>query len=260
MQPISPYDEIADYYDVEHRDFLDDAELYLQFIEAAGDPVLEFGCGTGRILTEIARAGYQVTGIDNSSSMLEVARRRLKRLGLESAVTLVEGSSEQLNLVPSETFGVVVIAIDTLLHARTREGQIAMLRNAWQALDPRGQLIVDVLHATPTRLLAMDGSLTLAGSWILSDGSRLDKITAQSIEVENQTIHTEIRYDLIGPSGAVERTATQFDLRWIAAGELLTMLQLVGFQDWRVYGSYDLDPLDSRSDRLIVAAEKTKTD
>ena len=37
------------------------------------------------------------------------------------------------------------------------------------------------------------------------------------------------------------------------------MLKLAGFQDWRVYGSYELDPLDPLSDRLIVAAEKTRT-
>jgi hypothetical protein len=38
------------------------------------------------------------------------------------------------------------------------------------------------------------------------------------------------------------------------------MLQLAGFQDWRVYGSYELDELGPNSDRIIVAAEKTKTD
>jgi hypothetical protein len=38
------------------------------------------------------------------------------------------------------------------------------------------------------------------------------------------------------------------------------MLQLAGFQDWRLYGSYELDELDSHSDRIIIAAEKTKTD
>ena len=37
------------------------------------------------------------------------------------------------------------------------------------------------------------------------------------------------------------------------------MLQLTGFQDWRIYGSYELDELDANSDRIIVAAEKTKT-
>jgi hypothetical protein len=46
----------------------------------------------------------------------------------------------------------------------------------------------------------------------------------------------------------------------VGASELVLMLQLAGFQDWRVYGSYELDPLDAHSDRIIVAAEKSKTD
>jgi hypothetical protein len=146
-----------------------------------------------------------------------------------------------------------------LLHATTQEEQLAVLRGAWHALDPRGQLIVDVLHPTPARLMAMDGGLAFSGSWEMLDGSRMDKLVSQTIEPSDQRIHSEIWYEITATDGAVKRTRTGFAQRWIGSGELLLMLQLAGFQDWRVYGSYDLDPLEAFSDRLIVAAEKTKT-
>jgi len=259
MPTESPYDQIAAYYDLEHRFFTDDIDLYLQFVEAAGEPVLELGCGTGRILRGIAEGGFAVTGVDSSRPMLEHARLVLADAGLADAVTLIEGDFAQAALVPSETFGVALIGLDSLLHATTQEEQLAVLRGAWHALDPRGQLIVDVLHPTPARLMAMDGGLAFSGSWEMLDGSRMDKLVSQTIEPSDQRIHSEIWYEVTSSDGTVKRTRTGFSQRWIGSGELLLMLQLAGFQDWRVYGSYDLDPLEAFSDRLIVAAEKTKT-
>jgi hypothetical protein len=146
------------------------------------------------------------------------------------------------------------------LHAATLDAQLAVLRAAWQSLDPRGQLIVDVLHATPARLMSMDGGLAFNGSWVMSDGARLDKLVSQSIESAEQLIHSEIWYEVTSVEGSVSRTRTGFTQRWIGSGELLLLMQLAGFQDWRIYGTYELDPLEAYSDRLIVAAEKTKTD
>ncbi len=256
----SPYDEIAAYYDLEHRTFTDDVDMYLQFVEAAGDPVLELGCGTGRILRGIGDAGFSVTGVDSSAPMLAFAREAISHDRLNDTVSVIQGDFVASDLVPSSAFGVTIVGLDSLLHATSREEQIAVLHAAWRALDPRGQLIIDVLHAIPARLMAMDGGLTFNGSWDAGDGSRLDKLVSQSIEPAEQLIHNEIWYEVTFADGAVKRTRTAFTQRWIGAGELLLMLQLTGFQDWRVYGSYELDPLEAHSDRLIVAAEKTKTD
>jgi SAM-dependent methyltransferase len=260
MRVEHPYDEIAAYYDLEHHSFTDDVELYLQFIEAAGDPVLELGAGTGRILREIAAAGFDVTGVDSSAGMLAFARDSIVTDGDFGDITLIEGDFARNDLVPSNTFGVALIGLDSLLHALTPGAQIDVLRAAWTALDPRGQLIVDVFHPTPSRLMAMDGGLTFAGTWELAEGGRLDKLVAQTADPGSQTIDNEVWYEVTATDGTVRRTRTSFPQRWVGASELVLMLQLAGFQDWRVYGSYELDPLDAHSDRIIVAAEKAKTD
>ena len=260
MSAESPYDQIAAYYDLEHRSFTEDVDMYLQFIEAAGDPVLELGCGTGRILRGIAESGFAVTGVDSSAPMLEFARRVISLEGLGDSITLIEGDFSATNLVAPDAFGVVIVGLDSLLHATTLDDQLAVLRAAWQALDPRGQLIVDVLNPTPARLMAMDGGLTFQGAWDMGAGARLDKLVSQTIDPADQLISSEIWYEAPTADGRVKRTRTGFTQRWIGIGELLLMLQLVGFQDWRIYGSYELDPLEAQSDRLIVAAEKTKTD
>ncbi len=260
MPAESPYDPIAAYYDLEHRSFSDDVELYLQFIEAAGDPVLELGCGTGRIIREVAAAGFDSTGIDSSQSMLAYARDLIASEETEGKIDLIEGDFRRNNLVEAGTFGVAIIALDSLLHATTQADQVRVLRSAWTALDPRGQLIVDVFNPTAARLLAMDGDLTFSGSWVVENGNRLDKLVAQTVDQATQSIDSELWYEVTTPDGVVTRTRTSFVQRWIGAGELVLMLQLAGFQDWRVYGTYDLDPLEAHSDRIIIAAEKTKTD
>lgn len=260
MPADSPYDPIAAYYDLEHRSFTDDIDLYLQFIEAAGDPVLELGCGTGRIVRAIAAQGFDVTGVDSSSSMLSIAQHALDTGDPGGAVTLIEGDFCRADLVSAGSFGVVIVSLDSLLHAETQADQLRVLRAAWIALDPRGQLVVDVFNPTSARVMTMDGDLTFSGTWGMVDGARLDKLVAQHADPATQMIDNEIWYEVTTADGSIKRTRTAFAQRWISAAELVLMLQLVGFQDWRVYGSYELDDLGPQSDRIIVAAEKTKTD
>src|SRR5919106_1509803 len=83
----------ADFEDP-HAGFSDDIELYLRLAEVVGDPILELGCGTGRVLAPLAAAGHRVTGIDRSRAMLERARATLQAQAgnLLPRVTISEGS------------------------------------------------------------------------------------------------------------------------------------------------------------------------
>ena len=75
-----PYHDIVDLYDLEHTDFEDDIDLLLNFAQVVGDPILELGCGSGRVLIPLAEAGFNVTGLDNSRAML--AKAQGKRRGM----------------------------------------------------------------------------------------------------------------------------------------------------------------------------------
>ena len=77
MGAADPYAEIPELYDLEHADFADGVAFYQQFAEVIGDPILELGCGTGRLLQPLAAAGHRVTGIDQSAPMLARAHEHL---------------------------------------------------------------------------------------------------------------------------------------------------------------------------------------
>ena len=59
-----------------------DVDFYLELARAQGGPVLELAAGTGRVLLPLARVGFQVTGLDVSRPMLDIAARRLAQEGL----------------------------------------------------------------------------------------------------------------------------------------------------------------------------------
>lgn len=70
----------ATYYDYYATGLEGDLQFYVEEARRAGSPVLDLGCGTGRILIPIAEAGIEVVGLDHSTIMLEQARRKVAAL------------------------------------------------------------------------------------------------------------------------------------------------------------------------------------
>ena len=69
--------ELAAIYDAIYAG-RDDTAFWLTMAAAAdGGPVLELGCGTGRVLLPLARAGYEITGLDLSAPMLDRCRAKV---------------------------------------------------------------------------------------------------------------------------------------------------------------------------------------
>lgn len=253
--PIDPYAEIAELYDLEHDDFDDDILSLMNFIESTGDPVLELGCGTGRFLVPIAEAGFRVTGLDASAPMLDRAQERIAGLENPALVTLVKNDLTEAGEAPGGPFGIVLISLNGLLHAESSGRQRAVLEAAKRALDPRGQLLIDVLNPTPHVLAQFDQSVVLEGTWTRPTGETVQKFSSRRVSLSSQTIHTELWYDIFDQQGPTRRVRTQFDMRYLHAAELELMLEMVGFPSWEIYGSYDLDPFDDHAERILVAAE-----
>ena len=256
-EPGDPYADIADLYDLEHGDYDADLDLYLNLARVVGDPILEPGCGTGRVLVPLAEAGYRVTGVDASQPMLDRARTAAEAAGVSTQVALHAGSMTEADRVAGGPFGLVIIALNGLLHLPSAEAQRSALAAARRALDPRGQLVVDVLSPTPEALRALDHAFGHEGSWRLPDGTRVDKISARRVSPSRQRIETELWYDRLAPDGTLRRTATSYAMRYIHRAELELMLELAGFVEWEAYGGYELDPYDDAAERLIVTAEVT---
>jgi len=132
------YDSIAAQWD-DVRTALSDAERrYLDHLLQGlvpGAKVLDLGCGTGRPIAEhILDAGFAVTGVDQSSGMLDVARSRLP------SGTWIESSLEHYQPDPGYA---AAVAWDALFHV-TRADHAEIFRRVRTALDQEGRFMLTV--------------------------------------------------------------------------------------------------------------------
>jgi SAM-dependent methyltransferase len=112
----------------------------------AGDRVVDVGCGPGRFLVEAAERGATVVGVDPSSQMRRLARRRTERL--RSAVTVVDGSAERLPL--DDGAATVAWAVASFHHWSDPDAGLAEL---YRVLEPGGRFLIAERLARPHALL-----------------------------------------------------------------------------------------------------------
>lgn len=254
------YDRIVDLYDLEHAGFDEDIALYRSLADVVGDPILELGCGSGRILLPLAEDGFRVIGVDGSAAMLRRAAERAGELGLAERVTLVQTDMRAADKAPGGPFGLVIVGLNTLLHLPTQADQRQLFAAAHRALDPRGQLVVDVFNPTPPLLTDMSRGVTHEGSWVHPAGGTVDKWSSRELVASDQRLETTVWYDYLRPDGSIHRTRAAFSLRYVYLSELTLMLEGAGFVEWHAYGGYELEPYDDTAERLIVTAEITPSD
>jgi ubiquinone/menaquinone biosynthesis C-methylase UbiE len=250
------YDTIARYYDAENEDMTADLGLYSALAEQTGDPILDIGCGTGRVTLHLATEGYRVAGLDTSQAMLERGRRKLKnRIDLHDLVTFYEGDA--LNYPLPEQYALILIPYNGLMHFRTPADQQAVLRHLSNFLRDEGQLIIDLPNAGEAFATLDDGAVTLERSFVEPESGHL--VMQQSVSTLNRTEQLQYItwiYDEIGANNAVQRTVAPLTLRYVFPTELDWLLQVCGLRRTERFGDYAQGPFEEGCPRLIVLAEK----
>lgn len=249
-----PYAIDAEYYDLTQPEDPDEAGLWLSFAGQTPFPVLEVGCGTGRLALELARAGHTVTGVDPSAAMLEKAREKAAAEGL--TLELLHGTLPGAGL-PADRFGFVLVPADVFLYCADGEEQFALLRECARVMHFSARLALDL----PGPALALDpasnGQMLHAWGGSLGSG-RLDVFHVRYDELGFQTRELSVFYDVTGPDGAVSRTVSEHHLRYPGRFEIEYLLRLAGLVVNDVYGDYDLGPLTNDSERMIVLARRSE--
>ena len=121
------YETIARFYDAENADVTDDLFLYSELADEAGDPILDVGCGTGRVILHLAQAGHRVVGLDNAEAMLARGQRKLDLMGdLRARVRFVHGDVLETHLAGD--FNLIVVPYNTFMNFSEQAEQLAALR------------------------------------------------------------------------------------------------------------------------------------
>jgi SAM-dependent methyltransferase len=253
----SPFDRFARLYDWEHDGYLVDVDVHVAFARRFGGPLLELACGTGRLLAPLARAGVACTGVDNSSPMLERARERLVRLGLEA--TLVHQSMPDLRL--DQRFRTILIGLDSFGLLIKRADQVRALRAAREHVAHDGRLVLDVSNgnlrgsAEPPEELLHD--ITAPSP---ETGRLITKFALRRPNLAEQIDALTFFYDEQDERGYLQRTTVELRLRWFTRFELELLLEKTGWELAELYGSYDLEPFGPASERLLLVARPSGSD
>lgn len=249
------YDIYARFYDLDFGEADADLFMYQQFASRCGSPILELGCGTGRVLLPLARQGYRITGVDLSRPMLEVARSKVAAEGLSGQVTLSRQDMREMEL--DDRFNLAFAAINSFMHLLSTDDQLAALARIRHHLNPGGLLILDLFNPDLSRLLEARGQVGLAKVMTDPDtGHRLMRFHSDKVDLGEQTIHVTFVLDELDSEGNVQRTLFPFSIRYLFRFELELLLRHAGFEIEGIYGTYDLDEFDGDSPKMIAVARR----
>jgi SAM-dependent methyltransferase len=249
------YDVYARLYDLDFGENDDDMLMLQQFAARCGSPILELGCGTGRALVPLARQGYQITGVDISPAMLDIARHKIEVEGLANCVRLVEQDMRELDL--GIRHNLAFSAINSFMHMLTLEDQLAALSSIRSHLNPGGLLVLDLFNPDLNRLLSCRGQLELVK--VMTDpntGHELMRFITDSADLGKQRIRATFIVDRVDNEGQVNRTRFAFTIRYLFRNELELLLRHAGFEVEAIYGSYDLDEYSGDSPKMIAVARR----
>jgi SAM-dependent methyltransferase len=256
------YEQIARYYDLIHAQLTADLPLLQTLAKEADGPILELGCGTGRLLRPLARAGHRVTGVDNSEEMLAYCRQKLAGETAETngQITLVKANMLALDKAlrtSSERFALAVVSHNTLMHLSLAQVN-GMLRQLRPFLSEHGQLFIDV--ANPFVLVETADSLLLTLENQLTDpqtGEHILQFATSRCDDEAQIQHVTWIFD-VSPAGGgpVQRHFSQMAYHYSYPHELELALQAAGYRLIHLWGDYDQTSFNEDSERLLLLASK----
>ena len=151
------YDPLADLYDLEYaHDY--DVPFWLALAEREGEPVVEWGAGTGRIAIPLARAGSDVTAVELSENMIEVGRKK------SAPVEWIRGDMRTVKL--GRRYRIALCAFNSFLCLPGVDDTLAFLHNAREHLQPDGLLGIEVSAFSPEELVDPPGGPQLRHDFV----------------------------------------------------------------------------------------------
>jgi SAM-dependent methyltransferase len=244
------------YYTRTYKSRLDDVRYYVDLARAQGGPVLEYGCGNGRITIPMARTGTPVTGVDLSAEMLADLRSRLKdeEAEVQRRIVLKHGDMRRAKL--DRRFPLVFCPFNAFLHLYTRQDVELFLARVLEHLTPRGEFVFDVSMPEPEELARDPGRAyhTPRFRYPSEDGK-----TETVVRYSERFDYDKLRQVLFvamefSPVSGGETWMTPLAHRQFYPQELEALLHYNGFEIQTFVGDFNGTPVASDSTTLLIHA------
>ena len=245
---MTQFARYARYYDAvyDEKPYARECDVVEQVVATALGPgpwrILDAGCGTGSHAVELARRDHDVTGVDRSDAMLEVARSKPDARD----VRFVQGDIRTLDL--GETFDVAVCLFGVLSYQLTPADTAAALRSLRAHLQPGGILAVDYWYGPAVLII---GPTAKQREW--TDGHRrvVRTATPLGVEVPAQTNATRYTLRVYEGDALADEVEEVHIVRFFHPGEMERYTADAGFEVLHCFA--DWDPATPLHDRAWVA-------
>ena len=236
-------------YHRHHNRNLEDLPYWSGLAQAHGDPILELGCGTGRVLVHLTLDGYQTFGLDNSSSMLSYLQKNLP-LEVELLPLLFQADMSSLHL--AIRFPLILMPCNTL-STLMDSARKKTIENVARHLEKGGCFSFSIPNPALLTMLPARGESEVEEIFNHPmDGEPVQVSSAW--EKTSGKFILRWHYDHLLPNGKVDRHTIQVS-HWIVPIHIyIEEIQATGMKIDKVYGDFDRSPYTNQSPNLIIRA------
>ena len=223
--------EVYDYTKPVGYSFGNEIAFYKERLQGCEGPILEAATGSGRVLIPLLEAGFQVEGLDSSSTMLNSCRARCEERGLQPK--LHEAKLQNFKL--ATRYDAIIVPAGSFLLLEKREESLAALELFYQHLKPGGRLIIDLFLQDEFEPRAPQVT-----SYEMPSG---EVITLENRLVEVSHLHQyvirHLKYEKWRDGQLVQTELQRFPLRWYGLEEFKLVLERFGFRQIVVSSDYE---------------------
>jgi SAM-dependent methyltransferase len=242
-------------YDVAYAWQTADIPFWVGRAKQARGPVLEAGCGTGRVLIPVLEAGVDAEGLDLHPGMLEVLRKKAAARGLAPRVHL----ADMRDFTMERRFALIIVPFRAFMHLLTTEDQLRALRCMREHLVAGGALVLDLFYPSFARIVQPGDEERVEREFPHPETGLPVALVSVRREYDRvrQTLRAEMELresDARGYAGAVHKH--RFALRWTYRFEMELLLRTAGFPRFEVLGGFDGRPLERDTDEMVWTAWK----
>jgi SAM-dependent methyltransferase len=230
------------WHDVECGGYEADLPLWEQLADAGPGPVLELGCGTGRVAMHLAACGHAVTGIDNDPALVDELRRRAAAEELAVRAEVADAADLRLG----RSFGLIVAPMQ-LIQLLGRAGRRACLRATAEHLADGGTaalaIVEEAAQGTPPSPPLPD--VRERDGWVYSS-------LPLGVGREGVSLLVERLRQTVDPAGHLEETRNTVRLHLLSPAQLEEEAQAEGL---RPAGRRRIEPTASHVGSTVVLLE-----